>query len=174
MATSTALMPLPCSCAMRATAKPIELSIVTPATRIAGHISIIRPKPTNAQINQNGTTVVMATHDDDIVVRCGHAAGRLQRMRARGLARRCGPHTGRGRGEAASGPPPRARARESPVVGAAALAEPELEVGWFSETAGRRVTETYHYIQKIRAGSASPAASRSGGARPSMTARSSA
>lgn len=28
--------------------------------------------------------------------------------------------------------------------------------GWFSETAGRRVTETYHYIQKIRAGSSSP------------------
>jgi hypothetical protein len=28
--------------------------------------------------------------------------------------------------------------------------------GWFTETAGRRVTETYHYIQKIRAGSASP------------------
>ena len=28
--------------------------------------------------------------------------------------------------------------------------------GWFSETAGRRVTETYHYIQKIRAGSAKP------------------
>ena len=28
--------------------------------------------------------------------------------------------------------------------------------GWFTETAGRRVTETYHYIQKIRAGSSSP------------------
>ena len=28
--------------------------------------------------------------------------------------------------------------------------------GCFSETAGRRVTETYHYIQKIRAGSPSP------------------
>ena len=28
--------------------------------------------------------------------------------------------------------------------------------GWCTDTAGRRVTETYHYIQKIRAGSASP------------------
>jgi len=28
--------------------------------------------------------------------------------------------------------------------------------GWFTETAGRRVTETYQYIQKIRAGSSSP------------------
>ena len=28
--------------------------------------------------------------------------------------------------------------------------------GWFTETAGRRVTETYHYIQKIRAGSSTP------------------
>ena len=31
-----------------------------------------------------------------------------------------------------------------------------LVPGWFTETAGRRVTETYQYIQKIRAGSASP------------------
>ena len=28
--------------------------------------------------------------------------------------------------------------------------------GWFTETAGRRVTETYHYIQKVRAGSSKP------------------
>lgn len=28
--------------------------------------------------------------------------------------------------------------------------------GWFTETAGQRVTETYHYIQKIRAGSSAP------------------
>jgi hypothetical protein len=28
--------------------------------------------------------------------------------------------------------------------------------GWFTETAGRRVTETYHYIQKTRAGSSKP------------------
>lgn len=28
--------------------------------------------------------------------------------------------------------------------------------GCFTETAGRRVTETYNYIQKIRAGSSSP------------------
>ena len=28
--------------------------------------------------------------------------------------------------------------------------------GWFSETAGRRVTEIYHHIQKIRAGSSNP------------------
>ena len=28
--------------------------------------------------------------------------------------------------------------------------------GWFTDTAGRRVTETYHYIQKIRAGSSRP------------------
>jgi hypothetical protein len=28
--------------------------------------------------------------------------------------------------------------------------------GWFTETAGRRVTETYQHIQKIRAGSSSP------------------
>ncbi len=28
--------------------------------------------------------------------------------------------------------------------------------GWFTETAGRTVTETYHYVQKIRAGSAKP------------------
>jgi hypothetical protein len=28
--------------------------------------------------------------------------------------------------------------------------------GWCTDTAGRRVTETYHYIQKIRAGSSSP------------------
>jgi hypothetical protein len=28
--------------------------------------------------------------------------------------------------------------------------------GWFTDTAGRKVTETYHYIQKVRAGSSSP------------------
>ena len=28
--------------------------------------------------------------------------------------------------------------------------------GWCTDTAGRRVTETYHYIQKIRAGSPKP------------------
>jgi hypothetical protein len=28
--------------------------------------------------------------------------------------------------------------------------------GFFTDTAGRTVTETYHYIQKIRAGSANP------------------
>jgi hypothetical protein len=28
--------------------------------------------------------------------------------------------------------------------------------GWFTETAGRRVTETYNYIQRIRAASSSP------------------
>ena len=28
--------------------------------------------------------------------------------------------------------------------------------GWFSDTAGRTVTETYHYIQKIKAGSSNP------------------
>ena len=28
--------------------------------------------------------------------------------------------------------------------------------GWCTDTAGRRVTETYNYIQKIRAGSAKP------------------
>ena len=28
--------------------------------------------------------------------------------------------------------------------------------GLFTETAGRTVTETYHYIQKIKAGSANP------------------
>ena len=28
--------------------------------------------------------------------------------------------------------------------------------GWFTDTAGRVVTEIYHYVQKIRAGSAKP------------------
>jgi hypothetical protein len=28
--------------------------------------------------------------------------------------------------------------------------------GWCTDTAGRRVTETYHHIQKIRAGSSRP------------------
>ena len=28
--------------------------------------------------------------------------------------------------------------------------------GWFTDTAGRTVTETYHYIQKVRAGSGKP------------------
>jgi hypothetical protein len=28
--------------------------------------------------------------------------------------------------------------------------------GWFTDTAGRTVTETYFYIQKIKAGSANP------------------
>jgi len=28
--------------------------------------------------------------------------------------------------------------------------------GWFTDTAGRVVTETYDYVQKIRAGSAKP------------------
>ncbi|MFL6721046.1 MAG: DUF6356 family protein [Sphingomonas sp.] len=28
--------------------------------------------------------------------------------------------------------------------------------GWFTETAGRRVTETYHHIQKNRAASSTP------------------
>ena len=40
-------------------------------------------------------------------------------------------------------------------AGCAALVHAAVP-GWFTETAGRRVTETYHYIQKIRAGSASP------------------
>ena len=40
-------------------------------------------------------------------------------------------------------------------AGCAALVHAAVP-GWFSETAGRRVTETYHYIQKIRAGSSSP------------------
>ncbi len=40
-------------------------------------------------------------------------------------------------------------------AGMAALVH-ALVPGWFSETAGRRVTETYHYIQKIRAGSSKP------------------
>jgi hypothetical protein len=40
-------------------------------------------------------------------------------------------------------------------AGLAALVH-ALVPGWFSETAGRRVTETYHYIQKIRAGSSAP------------------
>jgi hypothetical protein len=40
-------------------------------------------------------------------------------------------------------------------AGLAALVH-ALVPGWCTETAGRRVTETYHYIQKIRAGSPSP------------------
>lgn len=40
-------------------------------------------------------------------------------------------------------------------AGCAALVHAAVP-GWFSETAGRRVTETYHYIQKIRAGSSNP------------------
>ena len=28
--------------------------------------------------------------------------------------------------------------------------------GWFTDTAGRTVTETYNYIQKIKAGSSNP------------------
>jgi hypothetical protein len=40
-------------------------------------------------------------------------------------------------------------------AGCAALVHAAVP-GWFTETAGRRVTETYHYIQKIRAGSSSP------------------
>jgi hypothetical protein len=31
-----------------------------------------------------------------------------------------------------------------------------LVPGWFTDTAGRTVTETYNYIQKIRAGSDKP------------------
>ena len=31
-----------------------------------------------------------------------------------------------------------------------------LVPGWFTDTAGRIVTETYQYIQKIKAGSANP------------------
>jgi hypothetical protein len=40
-------------------------------------------------------------------------------------------------------------------AGCAALVHAAVP-GWFTETAGRRVTETYHYIQTIRAGSSSP------------------
>ncbi len=31
-----------------------------------------------------------------------------------------------------------------------------LVPGWFTDTAGRTVTETYQYIQKIKAGSSNP------------------
>jgi hypothetical protein len=40
-------------------------------------------------------------------------------------------------------------------AGCAALVHAAVP-GLFTETAGRRVTETYNYIQKIRAGSSSP------------------
>ena len=40
-------------------------------------------------------------------------------------------------------------------AGCAALVHAAVP-GWFTETAGRRVTETYNYIQKIRVGSSSP------------------
>ena len=41
------------------------------------------------------------------------------------------------------------------VAGCAALVH-GLVPGWFTDTAGRAVTETYHYIQKVRAGSGKP------------------
>ena len=40
-------------------------------------------------------------------------------------------------------------------AGCAALVHAAVP-GWFTQTAGRRVTETYNYIQKLRAGSSSP------------------